>query len=192
MSGHITIMMLGDSSVGKSAILKRLVQDKFDLNAMTTIGAEKYEATVEIRGEEVPLKIWDTAGQERYRSLQRAYFQRANGFMLVFDSHEPGTFANMKRWMQDIQDNSSSEVKVVIAANKIDLAPNYDVTEVETFARNYGIPYYLTSARTGQSIREAFVQLSSNILEGSAVLRESLPKTQKLEVAKTPTKKSCC
>lgn len=192
MSGHITIMMLGDSSVGKSAILKRLVQDKFDLNAMTTIGAEKYEATLDIRGEPVPLKIWDTAGQERYRSLQRAYFQRANGFMLVYDVSQKSTMVSLKRWMQDIQDNSNSEVQVVLSANKADLAPDYDVTELETFARTYNMPYYLTSARTGQNIREAFVQLSSKIMESSTVLRESLPKSHQLEPAAAPKKKGCC
>lgn len=187
-------MMLGDSSVGKSAMLKRLVQDKFDLNAMTTIGAEKYETTVNIRGDSVPLKIWDTAGQERYRSLQRAYFQRANGFMLVFDVSQKSTISSLKRWMQDIHDNSSSEVKVVLAANKADLVPEYDLTEVETFARSYNMPYYLTSARTGQNIREAFVQLSGIIMEGSAVLRESLPKSVALEPSELDPKKKkkCC
>jgi GTPase SAR1 family protein len=192
MFGYITIIMLGDRSVGRS-VLRHLVRDKIDLNAIMHIEAEKVEATLNIGGEAVHLKIWYTARAVRCLSLRKLLSQQTNGFMLVYDISQKSTLAYLKSWMQDIQNFSYSEVQAVLIAYKEDLAADYDVAELDSFARRYNMPYYLTSARTGQNIREAFVHLSSKIIDKSIVLRESLPRSHQLEpAAPPPKKKGCC
>ena len=78
-------ILIGSSGVGKTAILKRLVEDSFNDESQSTIGVEFDSTIIDVDDQKVKLQIWDTAGQERFRSIAKAYYRNAVGVILVFD-----------------------------------------------------------------------------------------------------------
>lgn len=79
-------VLIGDSSVGKSSLLVRLTDDRFDLTE-PTLGVEfgSRILTVGEQGKRVKVQCWDTAGTESFRSITRSYFRGAAGALLVYD-----------------------------------------------------------------------------------------------------------
>ena len=85
----IRLLMIGDSSVGKTSLVVRYDEDSFSTMFMTTIGVDYRDKLVTIEGRDIKLQIWDTAGQERFRSLTSNFFGRADGFAICFDVGAP-------------------------------------------------------------------------------------------------------
>ena len=76
-------MVLGNSGVGKSSLLLRLTEDKYEQNYLSTVGVDYYNTTVAIHNKRVQLQMWDTAGLERFRSITRSYYRGSQGFVVV-------------------------------------------------------------------------------------------------------------
>ena len=77
------ILILGDSGVGKSAILKQYIDQTFDPTYMTTIGIDYACKVIHLQDKKIKLSIWDTAGQERFRSITKAYTRGIQCVLLV-------------------------------------------------------------------------------------------------------------
>ena len=93
------ILLIGDSSVGKSSILLRFTDEVFEEQMSSTIGVDFRVKTVHIGGKTVKLTIWDTAGQEAFLSITRSYYRGADGALLVYDISRRATFQNLTRWL---------------------------------------------------------------------------------------------
>ena len=93
----LRVLLIGNSSVGKTCILKRFAGDEFDPNFITTIGVDFKIRTIELNGERVKLQIWDTAGQERFRTITSTYYRGTHGVIVVYDVASGDSFANVKR-----------------------------------------------------------------------------------------------
>jgi small GTP-binding protein len=159
-------IVIGSSGVGKTAILKRLVDDVFMTESQSTIGVEFLATTVDVEGQEVKLQIWDTAGQERFRSIAKAYFRSAIGVILVFDLSDRKSFDDLNQWLTDIHALCDPNAVVTLIGNKLDLADQRKVTanEAEAFARLQQLTYFETSALGGDNIQEAFHRTTAAIL----------------------------
>ena len=159
------INFLGDTSVGKTSIIKRHVNKKFDENAIATIGIDNIKDEKEFDNKKYSFKIYDTAGQERYKSISLNYIKLGDGFLLVFAVDNRETFDKLEEWVQNIYDSVSIEEKVIfLVGNKID-SPNRVITreEAETYAKNKNFPYYETSAKTGDGVEKLFDELYNKI-----------------------------
>ena len=145
----VKILLLGNSSVGKTCLLMRFCEDTFEPSFITTIGIDFKIRTVEIEGRRVKLQIWDTAGQERFRTITQAYYRQASSILLIYDVCERSSFEHIGSWMQSIkQHNTSNELYIVLVGNKVDKEADRVVKteEGKAMADSFGIRFYECSA----------------------------------------------
>jgi small GTP-binding protein len=203
MSGIPTykFIVVGSSGVGKTAILKRLVEDTFTDDSLSTIGVEFDSTVVVVDNNKVKLQIWDTAGQERFRSIAKAYYRNAAGVFVVYDLTDRPSFDDLNSWMSDIHALCDANAVVLLIANKADLASRRVVTvaEAERFAAHHRIMYMETSAKLGANVREAFVKVTAAILgkkpgqaPPSQVAKQSPLLATAMPTGAEPESKSCC
>ena len=125
MTGVVSfkLVLLGESSVGKSSIALRFVKDQFEDFRESTIGAAFLTQTVR-RDENttVKLEIWDTAGQERYKSLAPMYYRNAHCAIVVYDITQEESLENAKGWIRELQRHADSNIVIALVGNKLDLA----------------------------------------------------------------------
>ena len=158
-------IVIGSSGVGKTAILRRLVDDVFVSENQSTIGVEYLATEIDVDGVQLKLQIWDTAGQERFRSIAKSYFRFAIGVILVFDLTERKTFDDLYQWINDIRSLCDPNVVITLIGNKSDLIQQRNVTtgEAENFANLHQLVYFETSALGGDNIQEAFQRTATTI-----------------------------
>ena len=130
-----------------------------------TIGVEFGSRTVNLGGMTVKLQIWDTAGQESFRSITRSYYRGAAGALLVYDICRRETFLHLTSWLEDARQHASPNMTIMLIGNKSDLdhmrAVSYE--EGQDFAREHGMVFLETSARTAQNVEDAFVRTAAAI-----------------------------
>ena len=158
-------IIIGDSSVGKSNILLKYIHDKFNDDYVTTIGVEFGAKNLNIKDKVYRIQIWDTAGQEMFRSITRAYYKNSVCACVVYDITRKTSFDNVKSWIEDCKKHSPKTIFLVLIGNKVDLENSREVSyeEGEAAAKQYGMLFYETSAKTGKNINEFFEQSCQEI-----------------------------
>ena len=115
------ILIIGDSTVGKTSILIRWAENVFSLNHRATIGVDFREKSLQISGKNINVQIWDTAGQERFRNMTKTFYQGAMGIFLAYDCTSEASFNNIHNWIQQIYTHASLNVCKILIGNKADL-----------------------------------------------------------------------
>ncbi|KAJ9576197.1 hypothetical protein L9F63_006930, partial [Diploptera punctata] len=159
------LLIIGDSGVGKSSLLLRFADNTFTGSYITTIGVDFKIRTVEIEGERVKLQIWDTAGQERFRTITSTYYRGTHGVIVVYDVTSGDSFANVKRWLHEIEQNCDV-VNRILVGNKND-APDRKVVlteDAQRFADQMGIQLFETSAKDNINVEEMFMAITRQVL----------------------------
>ncbi|KAL3806655.1 hypothetical protein ACHAXA_007996 [Cyclostephanos tholiformis] len=161
----VRLLMVGDSSCGKTSLVLRFDQNVFSTKFVTTIGVDYRDKMVKIEGAPMRLQLWDTAGQERFRSLTSNFFGRADGFVLCYDISNRPSFDHVIGWMRDIRTRAPPDCDIVLCGNKSDLdgdrVVGYD--EGKALADEYGVQFYETSALTGNNVEVMFNSLATTI-----------------------------
>ncbi len=191
----IKLMVLGDSSVGKSSILSKYCKNEFMSKYITTIGIDFQIKYLNINNKRIKLQIWDTAGQERYRVVTKNYFNTSNGFVIIYDITSRESFNNINNWMEQIESIVGDRVKCIIFGNKNDLVSERKVQkeEGEELAKRYNCSFFETSAKEGNNIEEGFKSITLEIIEklkNSKVKKDN--GTTILKSKKNKQKKNCC
>ena len=114
-------ILVGDTGVGKTSLIGRFIENRFDPNHEFTVGVEFAAKTVLLNGKPIKLQIWDTAGQEEFRAITRSYYRSSAAALVVFDVARRETFRNASRWVEDVRSNSNRDVILVLVGNKCDL-----------------------------------------------------------------------
>ena len=122
------LVLLGDTSVGKSSIVIRFVKGQFSEYQESTIGAAFLTQTVPVQDCTVKFEIWDTAGQERYHSLAPMYYRGAAAAIVVYDITSLESFQRAKSWVKELQMQGSPDVVIALAGNKIDREDDREVS----------------------------------------------------------------
>ncbi|XP_051804759.1 uncharacterized protein rab44 [Acanthochromis polyacanthus] len=147
------VVMIGDSSVGKTSFMKRAQTGKFSLDIPSSIGLDSCMWTVMVDGKPVVLELWDTAGQERFRSITRHIFHRAQAFLLMYDITCTESFSAVSYWANCIQESAAEDVTVLLLGNKSDCAKRQVKTEQgEILAKEYNFEFMECSAATGENV----------------------------------------
>lgn len=155
----LKIGLLGDTTVGKTAICNSLLNIEFNQDMLSTIGSDKLETKFSLEnGKEIKLIIFDIAGGERFRSTALQVLREKHGFILVFDVTKKSSFENIKIWLKQAKDNLEGPC-VALFGNKADFSKDKrEVTteEANEFAKQNNLKYFETSAKTNQCINEGF------------------------------------
>lgn len=161
------LVIIGDSSVGKTGILSRYLSKEFNENSKATVGVEFGGKKLLIQDHRVKVQIWDTAGQERYRSITNAYYKGAKGALIVYDISNKVSFENVEKWMKEVQVMGESDMYFILIGNKADLDDKREVSteQGEEKAKNLGIAFMETSAKTSHNVDNVFNQTCEHIVK---------------------------
>lgn len=159
-------IIIGDVSVGKSCLLLQFTDKRFQPVHDLTIGVEFGSKMVQIDNKPIKLQIWDTAGQEAFRSITRSYYRGAAGALLVYDVTRRDTFESLATWLEDARQHANPNITIMLIGNKSDLENRRVVSreEGERFARENGLVFLETSAKTAHNVEEAFNDTAQAIL----------------------------
>ena len=168
----ISIILLGDTSVGKTSLLKQYHNKTFDENVLSTIGYEYKldKVTIKINGKEkiIKLKIWDTAGQIRFRQQVIITLKNCLGAILLYDVTRKESFEAINEWIKIIDSKKDIEkFPIVLCGNKTDLEENRVISyeEGEKLAQKKNFPFFEVSAKENLNVNEAFQCLIEKIAE---------------------------
>ncbi|KAI9464390.1 ras-domain-containing protein [Russula earlei] len=165
---HIKILMIGNSSVGKSSLLMRWSENQWlpEYEARQTIGVEVKRCKLDVRGEKVNLAVWDTAGEQQFRTMQLAHYRGAQGILLVYDASCRQSFEDLTHWFAEMATYVSGPVIKVIVGNKVDEESQRRVPaeEAAALAEKMDCHFIETSARTAVGVRKAFRDIVERIM----------------------------
>ncbi|CCH60085.1 hypothetical protein TBLA_0C02780 [Henningerozyma blattae CBS 6284] len=167
------LVLLGDSSVGKSSIVNRFVKDSFDELRESTIGAAFLSQTITLKNKTViKFEIWDTAGQERYKSLAPMYYRNANAALVVYDITENDSLMKAQSWVDELKSKVGDENLVIcLVGNKIDLCDEDESKRVvltkdaKDYADEQNLMFYEVSAKSGENVKEVFQVIGEKLYE---------------------------
>ncbi|CAH3104773.1 unnamed protein product [Pocillopora meandrina] len=161
------VVLLGEGCVGKTSLMLRYVQDKFNDKHLTTLQASFLNKRLNIDGQRVNIAIWDTAGQERFHALGPIYYRDSNGAILVYDITDEDSFFKVKNWVKELKKMLGEDIALCIAGNKIDLEKDRHVeaSEAEAYAKTVGAKHFHTSAKLNKGVEEMFFELAKQMLE---------------------------
>jgi len=189
------VLIIGNSSVGKSNILLRYTDNIFNESFLPTIGVDFKIKNITVNNQKIKLNIWDTAGQERFKTITSTYYKGSHGIILVYDITDRESFDNINNWVSEVKKNAGSNVVMLLVGNKSDLEVDRVVStkEGQDFANMLGVSFLETSAKSDSNIKETFNILAKHI-------HELLPESQRFdENVINPTnirakrqKKVCC
>ena len=196
----LKLLIIGDSSVGKTSMLLNYTDNYFPESHLATIGVEYKVKQITTDKYNIALQIWDTAGQERFRSITKSFFRNTNGIIFVYDITNRKSFQNVKEWIKDSEAHDSVFEKLLVG-NKIDLEEKRAVKTDEL--KEYGIKKNMntieTSAKDRINIDEAFKQIVdlilSNKTEEEILTKFGTKNTNEINLSKNNTtlkKQSCC
>ena len=187
---NFKFIVIGSSGVGKTSILKRLIDDQFSPDNVSTIGVEYMSTVVEIDGQAVKLQIWDTAGQEVYRGLAPMYYCNACIAIIVYDVTKPEQIDSVSYWIDILHQNVGDSVIIGICGNKTDLECENKVTNeyVQQHVNCDNAVFMQVSAQTGSGIESLF----QTLLQKYVASQSKIEVTEKnIEVADGNESKCC-
>jgi len=183
---QVKLLLVGESNVGKTALLTRFVSGIFDANYhQPTIGIDYKTKHVLVGATRVKLQLWDTAGLERFRSITRAYFAGAAGIVLAYDVARRCSFDAVRYWVQQVRERADARVNLILVGNKTDADDGepaaaaaaaawrrqVSTAEGEALAASFGMKFVETSAKSDARVDECFETLATDVAE--RLLREA-------------------
>jgi small GTP-binding protein len=151
------VAIAGDENVGKTSLIRRYCEGKFESSRVATIGVDFQTKVVELPSGPVKLSIWDMAGQDRFQVVRTGMYRGSRTVALVFDLAVPATLERLAAWRAEVQANAPA-AQLMVVGNKLDLAKARGAGKA--FADSIGAPYVETSAQSGEGVAELFVLLA--------------------------------
>jgi len=167
------VLLIGESAVGKSSLVKRYTDDEYDGKFISTIGVDFSVKTIDRNGKRVKLQVWDTAGQERFRSITTSYYRNADGIILTHDLTDPNSLQALEHtWMNEVGCYSSAAKapSLVVVGNKADLKKegrthqtgdaHFDIDDSQLS----GLSRFEVSAKTGEGVNDVFLHIADEMM----------------------------
>lgn len=164
----LKILLSGEGGVGKTTLLKRYVEGKFDSDTRMTIGVEFFLKQLILDGSNVMLQLWDFGGQDRFRFLLQSYATGAKGALLLFDLTRPMSLDNVEQWV-NICRSEDKELPIILLGTKLDLESQISVSDdyASKFVDLFDLVDYIKiSSKTGENVQEAFEILAEHVING--------------------------
>jgi small GTP-binding protein len=158
-------IIVGNSAVGKSCLLLRFDEDRFQPIHDVTVGVTFSIKMVQIEGQDVKVQIWDTAGQEIFRSITRSYYRDSACAIIVYDITDQNSFDKVEEWIRDVRNLAPPDCQLVLFGNKLDLSTQRVIStqQGEDLADRHRVAFFETSAATGQNVSQAFNECVTSV-----------------------------
>ena len=195
------IILVGDTSVGKTNIINKYIKNEFKEDFYSTIGVEFSHKQFMVDNHKIKAQIWDTAGQERYKAITRAYYKGAKGAFIVYDITRKETFNNIDKWRNELISSCNKEVTIMLVGNKCDMEEKREITKEqgEEKAKSFGFSFIETSALSGENLEKGFEMLIKEIYlkykveqRGSDNSNDFGGGAEEIKIGKTNKNKKCC
>ena len=197
------VVLVGDTGVGKTSIIERYINNKYDENQKTTLVSSYTSKKIDIKkyNKSVSLDIWDTAGQEVYRSLSKNFYLNASIGILVYDISRKASFESIRDyWYEQLKTFGEEKMIFDVVGNKTDLFQREEVPENEArnFAKSINAGFHLVSCKDSVGIKDLFEDCGRKYLEDNDLTKEdSTNKKNKNKIVldnnnKKTEKKTCC
>ena len=195
------VVLVGDAGVGKTSIIERYINDKYDENQKTTLVSSYTFKKIDIKkyNKSVSLDIWDTAGQEVYRSLSKNFYLNASIGILVYDISRKASFESIRDyWYEQLKTFGEEKMIFDVVGNKTDLFQREEVPENEArnFAKSINAGFHLVSCKDCVGIKDLFEDCGRKYLEDNDLTKEDSNKKNKNKIVlkedKKSEKKKCC
>ena len=170
------IIVIGDSSVGKSCLTNRATINLFEDTYTATVGFEFLSFNIKIDGKIIKLQIWDTCGQELYRSLITNFYRNASLAIIVYAINSRDSFENIEMWLRELRTHSNPDAKVFLIGNKNDLDNERVITkdQGEKFCKNNKLTLFIeSSAKTGFNSKKIFIKAAKLLLDEHLKYKEA-------------------
>ena len=171
----LKILTLGESSVGKSSIIRRFTNNKFNEQFLTTVGVDFKSKIISYKNKKVKVLLVDTSGQDRFRNIANNYYRSADGILLVFDVTKRMSIEKFDLWIQQINEKwSSDNDSILLFGNKIDCVNDREISNKEgkQLAEKYNLAYVEGSALSGEGINEGIELLVDKIIKHKKLLED--------------------
>ena len=196
----LKLLLLGDSSVGKTSILLKYISNKFDDSSISTVGVDYMDKIIDYNKFKIKLQIWDTSGEEKFRTITKNFYRNADGLLVVFDLTKKESYDHIRSWINEAKENND-KLKTILIGNKLDLKDERMVTidVAKQFAEKNNLKYIETSAKDGTNINESFQAIIDLLFDGKSseeILHEFTKQDSSLSVVddsmEVKKKKACC
>ena len=198
------LIVIGDSSVGKSCLSAQAVRNNFVEFYQATVGFEFLTFNLRINSKIIKLQIWDTCGQEVYKSLISNFYRNCSLALIVYAINNRNSYEHAENWLNDLKNQSNPNVRVFLIGNKCDLEDQRVVSkeEGESFKEQKKLDRFIeTSAKTGKNARNVMVEAAKLLFKDYLKAKEDFnnenedgnKKGDKLERKNNNKKvKKCC
>ncbi len=196
----IKILTLGDSGVGKTSIIQKFVNDKFNQNMLSTIGVDFQSKEIIINNTKIKLKIWDTTGQEKYHSITNLFIKGSSIVILVYSVDLLSSFEGLDYWYKSIKENlEGNNYILAVVGSKSDLINEDEEVvseeEAKKFAKERNAKFKLVSSKEDPvGINNLFDMLLDELIQMNYItVKDSyVIKRRKHKDEKDKKKKKCC
>ena len=175
---RIQLIMVGESGVGKTSLIRRYTNNIFNTNHLETIGIEFFNKEERINNQIIQIKLWDTAGQEIFHSLTKNFYRKADGIIIVYDITNKESFERIQDWVKSVYDNTDTykEIQMIIVGNKIDLEERREVSKEEglKIGKYFEIDFFEASAKNAEGVRNFMIKIIEDILNNKVNNRNSI------------------
>ena len=160
------VLCLGDGAVGKTSLIRRFAQNKFEKSYLETLGVDITDKIVSVSNKNLKMVIWDMAGQDRYKNYRSAFYQGTEALIVVADVTNPTTFDNLQIWKKEIDQYLGVQLPTIFLANKCDLKEQRRVMDKEVLQVGKLLDLskeqiFETSALEGLNVTDAFNKLAT-------------------------------
>ncbi|XP_002667614.6 EF-hand calcium-binding domain-containing protein 4B [Danio rerio] len=184
------VVLVGNSSVGKTSLLRRFCDDCFHSGTCATVGIDYSVKTLSVDNSQIALQMWDTAGQERYRSITKQFFRKADGVVVVYDITNEQTFTAVRQWLASVQEGAGEDIPIMLLGNKTDLDSQRVIPLGlgEKLAKDFQLMFYECSAFSNHNVTDSMIHMARILKE-----QEDREKEKTVSLVDSPSKKkSCC
>ena len=200
---NFKIILVGDTGVGKTCLIKNAAKDIFDEIHTPTLGFDMLTFECKIDEKQIKLEIWDTCGQETYKSLITSFYKDSALAMMVYSIDSNESFYHIESWLKDIKQQSNPDVKIFLIGNKADLGEEREVDsdKAKQFIDENNIDYFSeTSAKNGFNVKEVFTKAAELLYKEYLKYKERANNTEKKDIPtpvkvyndKSKRKSGCC
>ena len=190
----IKLLVLGDSSVGKSNFIGRFINEEFSPTHISSSGLDLKTKDIQLQNKVIRVQLWDTAGQEKYRSITKNLFLRVQGIIAVFDLTNEDSFTSIKNWINTIKEECGAHMPVILVGNKCDLVDERIISDEEAneYCKKEKLQYFEASTKNDINIRKSIEEICSKIIKSNFIRNDCSFSLDNSAIEKDRPKKTCC